>query len=181
MVHIVIELSLPKSLLRNFVLKWMCYVVTIWFTIIISIISSIPLFVMLLKQSFKLASSIYTLFAMTNKDYNKRSICETSILVVANIIRLSSLRFCGQSFRKDLAPTKGKECSMSKIYKSEITQEMKRRIMKPPKEDPTTLEDVDINAENYINHVRGKIRDSANIQHWYKPKLFSSYLPPPLV
>ncbi|WVZ25396.1 hypothetical protein V8G54_003940 [Vigna mungo] len=110
---------------------------------------------------------------MTNKDNNKRSICETSMLVVANIIRLSSLRFSGQSFRKEL----GNESSISKIYKSERRQEMDRRkghhsyLIKPPKEDPTTYvnraleDDVDINAENYINHVLCKIRDTANIQH----------------
>jgi len=103
------------------------------------------------------------------------------MLLVANIIRLSSLRFSGQSFTKDLTPsrkegTKGNGSSISKFYKSERTQDMERTkrprsyLMKPPKEDPTTyvsqaIEDVDINAENYINHVRGKIRESANIEH----------------
>ncbi|BAT74611.1 uncharacterized protein LOC124820369 [Vigna umbellata] len=112
---------------------------------------------------------------MTNKEYNKRSICETSMLVVANIIRLSSLRFSGQSEGTHVV-AKGNKSSISKIYKSERTQEMDRTkgprsyLIKPPKEDPTTyvnraFEDVDINAQNYINHVRCKIRDTANIQH----------------
>ncbi|CAJ1939980.1 unnamed protein product [Sphenostylis stenocarpa] len=68
------------------------------------------------------------------------------------------------------------ESSISKFCRSERAQEMERTkkrrsyLMKPPKEDPPTyvsrpLDDVDINAENYINHVRGKIRGSANIQH----------------
>ncbi|KAK7348525.1 hypothetical protein VNO80_23083 [Phaseolus coccineus] len=99
---------------------------------------------------------------MDNMDCNKRSICETSMLLVANIIRLSSGRFSGHSFTKDL--TRVKE------HKMEKTKGQHSYLMKPPKEDPTTyvsgaLEDVDINAENYINHVRGKIRDSSNIEH----------------
>ncbi|RZB99419.1 uncharacterized protein LOC114420888 [Glycine soja] len=125
---------------------------------------------------------------MANKDYrdNKRSVCETSILLVANIIRLSSLRFSGQSFTKDLEPPqeegiyvgKGNESSsVSKFYKSERTKKLERikrprsYLMKLPKEDPTNylsqaLDDVDVNAENYISHIRGKIiRDSGNIEY----------------
>lgn len=125
---------------------------------------------------------------MTNKEYgdnNKISVCETSMLLVANIIRLSSLRFSGHSFRKDLDPPqeeatyvgKGNESSVSKFYKSDRTQEPERikrprsYLMKPPKEDPTNylsqaLDDVDVNAENYISHIRGKIiRDSGNIEY----------------
>ncbi|XP_020233189.1 uncharacterized protein LOC109813417 [Cajanus cajan] len=127
---------------------------------------------------------------MANKDYgnNKRSVCETSMLLVANIIRLSSLRFSGHSFTKKLTPPhqeepihvptvgKGNESSVSKFYISGRTHEPERINMprsyltKPPKEDPTTYvhqaqDDVDVNAENYISHIRGKIRNDANVHH----------------
>lgn len=39
-------------------------------------------------------------------------------------------------------------------------------LMKPEKEGPTfvrnELNDVDVNAENYISHIRGKIGNDAN-------------------
>ncbi|XP_027348741.1 uncharacterized protein LOC113860238 [Abrus precatorius] len=127
---------------------------------------------------------------MANGDYrhNKKSVCEMSMLLVANIIRLSSLRCSTSSFTKEFPPPqeerthvppvgKGNTNSVSKFYKkSGRTQEPERiqrprsYLMKPRKEDPTTyvrhaLDDVDINAENYISYIRGKIRDNANIEY----------------
>lgn len=67
--------------------------------------------------------------------------------------------------------------SESKFYKSDRTQEPERvnrprsYLMKPQKEDPTTYvsqsqNNVDIDAENYITHIHGKIRDdNANIEY----------------
>ncbi|RDX67357.1 hypothetical protein CR513_53781, partial [Mucuna pruriens] len=153
-----------------------------------------PLIVLFSDLTYSILSrtllpSSYSLSTMANKEYGdkKRSVCETSMLLVANIIRLSSLRFSSQSFTKNLTPPqeegahvpsvgKGDESSVSKFYKSERTQEPERikrprsYLMKPQKEDPTTyvsreLNDVDINAENYISHIREKIRDNAKIEY----------------
>ncbi|KAL2344249.1 hypothetical protein Fmac_005534 [Flemingia macrophylla] len=126
---------------------------------------------------------------MANNNYGnkKKSVCETSMLLVANIIRLSSLGFSGHSFTKNFTPPQeerihvpekiGKGSNQSKFYyineRTQVPERIKKPCSyqeKPLKEDPTTTyvsqahDDVDINAENYISHIRGKIRNDANVE-----------------
>ncbi|KAK7362132.1 hypothetical protein VNO77_04233 [Canavalia gladiata] len=129
---------------------------------------------------------------MANKDsnHNNKSVCEMSMLLVANIIRLSSPRFSSSSLTKKLPPPQEEERThvaavgkgytttwASKYYKSERRKPERIKRAGPSlygtkieKDDPTTYvrqahDDVDINAENYISHIRGKIRDTANIEY----------------
>ena len=124
---------------------------------------------------------------MAKKDHrNNKSVCEISMMVVANIITLSSVKLAGPCFTTNLTaqdhetdvPMVGKDNTTSatklsnKSQRSQGPERSKKPrsyLMKPEKEvGPTIVRqeindaNVDVSAENYISHVRGKIEKDAN-------------------
>ncbi|KAL4392189.1 hypothetical protein HN51_013663 [Arachis hypogaea] len=125
-------------------------------------------------------------------DNNKRSsssssICEISMLLVANIIRLSSLRFSSSSNLSSSSSSQHHEIggdstrnSVGKIMSNknrkhlllqqpELNPKMPRSyLMKPEKEEegPTTTtfvnDDVNVDADKFIKKIRAKIINGNN-------------------